>query len=156
MASTFQQTRSAIGATPGWLAHATQTLIGSRFFVAVFGVLFIAFLAHVTTAPDRLPPITRVDIVRMIGFAPPVAPAPELLPSDARAQAEKAAAAAKRAGLPYVQPYITKARTAVTTYREGHPQAVFHANCIGLGLSSFFLLLGLYLLARQESTRRYG
>ena len=154
MASTFQQTRSAIGATPGWLAHATQTLIGSRFFVAVFGVFFIAFLAHVTTAPDRLPPITKVDIVRMVGFAPPVAPAPDLLPSEARARAEQAAAAAKKAGLPYAQPYIAKARAAVTTYREGHPQAVFQANCIGLGISSFFLLLGLYLLARQETRAR--
>ena len=155
MASTFQQTRSAFAATPRWLAHATQTLIGSRFFVAVFGVFFIAFLAHVTTAPDRLPPITKVDIVRMVGFAPPIAPAPDL-PSEVREQAETAAAAAKTASVPYIQPYIAKAKQAVETYREGHPQAIFYANCIGLGLSSFFLLLGLYLLARQESRRRYG
>ena len=152
MASTFQQTRSAIGATPGWLAHATQTLIGSRFFVAVLGVFFIAFLAHVTTAPDRLPPIAKVDIVRLVGFAPPIAPAPDLLPSEARAEAERIA----QSGVPYLQPYLTKAGAAVTTYRDTHPQAIFHANCIGLALSSVFLLLGLYMLARQESTRRYG
>ena len=149
MASTFQQTRSAIRATPAWFANVGQTLIGSRFFVAVFGVFFIAFLAHVTTAPDRLPPITKVDIVRMIGFAPPIQPAPDL-PSQVREQAEKAA----HAGLPYVQPYLDKAGAAVSAYRSAHPEANFQANCIGLGLSSFLLLLGLYLLARQESRRR--
>lgn len=152
MASTFQQTRSAIAATPGWIAHAIQTLLGSRFFVAVLGVFFIAFLAHVTTAPDRLPPITRVDLVRIAGFAPPVGPAPDLLPSQAKEDAERLA----RSGVPYLQPYLNKAKAAATTYQEAHPQAIFYANCIGLGLSSFFLLLGLYLLARQESTRRYG
>ena len=142
MASTFQDTRSAIAATPAWLGHAVQTLIGSRFFVAVSGIFFIAFLAHVTSAPDRFPPFTSVNFLGIVGFAPDLGTAPQL-PSQVSEQVGKAA----NAGLPYLQDFFAK-------FMAGHPQATAYGNYLGLGLSAFFLLLGLYLLARQES-RRY-
>lgn len=142
MASTFQDTRAAIRATPAWLGHAAQTLIGSRFFVAVSGIFFIAFLAHVTFAPNRFPPITSVNLLRITGFAPDLGPAPQL-PSQVSAQVGNAT----QAGLPYVQDFIAK-------FMAGHPEATLYGNYIGLGVSALFLLLGLYLLARQES-RRY-
>ncbi len=141
MASTFQDTRSAIRATPAWLGHAIQTLIGSRFFVAVSGIFFIAFLAHVTSAPDRFPPFTTVNFLGIVGFAPDLGTAPQL-PSQVSEQAGKAA----EAGLPYVQDFIAK-------FMAGHPEATMYGNYLGLALSALFLLLGLYLLARQESDR---
>ncbi len=141
MASTFQDTRSAIRATPAWLGHAAQTLVGSRFFVAVSGIFFIAFLAHVTSAPDRFPPFTSVNFLGIVGFAPDMGAAPQL-PSQVSEQAGNAA----QAGLPYLQDAFAK-------FMTGHPEATVYGNYLGLGVSAFFLLLGVYLLARQESRR---
>lgn len=141
MASTFLDTRSALRATPAWLGHAVQTLVGSRFFVAVSGIFFIAFLAHVTTAPDRFPPFTSVNFLGIVGFAPDLGPAPQL-PSQIGEQAGKAMSA----GIPYLQDLFT-------SFMAGHPQATMYGNYLGLAVSALFLLLGLYLLARQESSR---
>ena len=142
MASTLQDTRSAIRATPAWLANATRTLIGSRFFVAVSGIFFIAFLAHVTSAPDRFPPFTPVNFLGIVGFAPDLGERPQL-PSQVSEQVGKAA----DAGLPYLQEFAAR-------LLAGNPEMVIYGNYIGLAISAVFLLLGLYLLAQQES-RRY-
>lgn len=142
MASTLQDTRSALRATPAWLGHAIQTLVGSRFFVAVSGIFFISFLAHITSAPDRFPPFTSVNFLGIVGFAPDLGPAPQL-PSQVSEQVGNAT----NAGLPYAQDFLTK-------FLAGHPETVPLGNFIGLAVSALCLLLGLYLLARQES-RRY-
>ena len=141
MASTFQETRSAIRATPAWVGHALQTLVGSRFFVAVSGIFFIAFLAHVTSAPDRFPPLTSVNFLGIVGFAPDLGAAPQL-PSAVSEQVGNATSA----GLPYVQDFISR-------FMAGHPEATVYGNYLGLAISALSLLLGLYLLARQENNR---
>jgi hypothetical protein len=142
------QTWGAVKATPGWLWGAAHTLMGSRFFVAVSALSFTAFFAHVTNAPTRFPPITVASVPAMLGFAPPVEARP-LAPDEVREQAGRAA----EAGIPYVQPYIDSAREAIAGYFGANTEAVVAGNYLGLALSGFALVLGLYLLARQELRR---
>ena len=139
--STFQETRSAIRATPAWVGHAVQSLVGSRFFVGVSGIFFISFLSHVTSAPDRLPPFRTAHFMSVMGFAPNVGAAPAL-PTEVSDQARSAA----DAGIPYVTDFVDG-------FVAGHPQAITHANIAGLTISAICLLIGLYMLARQESRK---
>jgi hypothetical protein len=149
MASIVKDTFAALGRTPGWLANAAHTLMGSRFFVATSGLFFVAFLGHVTFASHRFPPITKVAIAPLLGFAPPLETAPEV-PGVVSEQARLAA----DAGIPYLQPYIDQARTAVATFFGTTPDAVVWGNYTGLALSGVFFILGLYLMARQEVRTR--
>lgn len=149
MASIVKDTFSALGRTPGWLAGAAQTLLGSRFSVGTSGLFFVAFLAHVTNAPERFPPINRVAISSLLGFAPPVEAAPAL-PTEVSEQARAAA----EAGTPYVQSWVDEARIGVANYLGANPDAVVWGNYTGLAISSVVFLLSLYLLARQETKMR--
>lgn len=141
----LRETRSALKATPAWLSGATHTLLGSRFFVAVSALFFVAFLAHVTTAQTRFPPITRVSFSQIVSFAPTPAPAPDLPPEVLEKLAE-----ARRAGEPAAQRYVEEGVGKVGAYYAAHPEAVARSNYVGLVVSGLFLMLALYMLARQE------
>lgn len=148
--NTLADTRAAVRATPRWAGNFVQTLLGSRFFLAVSAIFFIAFLAHVTTAQTRFPPFTRIALSAVGAFAPEAAvPKPEL-PDEVSVHVQQAAAA----GMPYVQAFVTEKILQVRTFYDANPQAVMNTNYIGLGLSAFFFMLALYLLARQGSLRR--
>ncbi|MDX2152338.1 MAG: hypothetical protein SFV54_16490, partial [Bryobacteraceae bacterium] len=110
---------------------------------------FVAFLAHVKNAPERFPPITKVSISAMLGFAPAVE-APPAAPDAVADQARQAV----DAGIPYLQPYVDSARQSVAAFFGTNADAVAFANLTGLVVSGLFFLLGLYLLARQETTMR--
>ena len=149
LSSTLAETRAAVRATLNWAAHATQTLLGSRFFVALTGLLFVAFLAHVTVAQTRFPPITRASLTQILGFAPVQAPRPAL-PGEVSSRVEEA----KRAGQPYIQRFVAAQEAKVAAFYRANPSAVLYTNYVGLGVSGFFFMLGLYLLARQGTLRR--
>ena len=142
---TAKATFTALGKTPAWAGNALHTLLGSRFFVATSGLFFIAFLGHVTFASTRFPPITKVALGNVLGFAPDVGSAPAV-PGVVSTQAQNAV----NAGIPYVQPYIDQARIAIAAYFNTTPDAVVWGNYAGLVISGLFFMLGLYLLARQE------
>jgi hypothetical protein len=144
-----RDTFSAIGRTPAWLGQAAHTLVGSRFFVALSGLFFVAFFAHVTSASDRFPPITKFSFASVLGFAPPIEDRP-LAPDEVRTQAQNAL----NAGMPYAQPYIDQAKDAVVAYFSANKDAVVAGNYVGLIVSLICLITGLYLLARQELRRR--
>jgi hypothetical protein len=150
MSSTLKDTRSALRATPAWAGNFVQTLLGSRFFLAVTAIFFLSFLAHVSTAQERFPPFTRIALSAVSAFAPQAAGPAPALPEEVNAQVQQAVAA----GMPYAQAFLTEQVLKVRTYYDAHPQAVVTTNYIGLGVSGLLFMLALYLLARQGSLRR--
>lgn len=149
MPSTLANTRAALRATPAWTGNFVQMLLGSRFFLAVTALLFVAFLAHVTTAQTRFPPIARVSFTQIVSFAPQGAPRPAL-PSEVTAITDDIRAA----GRPHVQTFVDAQVAKVQAFYAANPEAMVATNYIGLGISGFFFVLALYLLARQGSLRR--
>jgi hypothetical protein len=147
--STIADTRAAIRATPKWAGNFLQTLLGSRFFVAVSALFFVAFLAHVTVAQTRFPPISRASFTQIVRFSPQPDARPAL-PDEVAAQAREAAAA----GQPYAQRFVGEQVAKVSAFYAANPQAVLYTNYVGLAVSGFFFMLALYLLARQGSLRR--
>jgi hypothetical protein len=148
MASIVQDTFAAIGKTPAWLGNAAHTLFGSRFFVATSALFFVAFLGAVTFADHRFPPITKVSFLSVVGFAP-AAPPPPQAPGEISGHVQQAV----DAGVPYIQPYVDQARVTVAAYFHTNPDAVVWGNYAGLVLSGLCFIIGLYLLARQETRR---
>jgi len=144
MSQTLADTRSALRATPRWAGNFVQTLLGSRFFLAVTALLFVAFLSHVTTAQNRFPPIARISFTQIVSFAPQGEPRPAL-PGEVSAQLREVAGA----GRPYLQTFVDEQRAKVRAFYADTPDAMMWTNYIGLGLSGFFFMLALYLLARQ-------
>lgn len=144
MSQTLADTRSALRATPKWAGNFVQTLLGSRFFVAVSALLFVAFFSHVMTAQNRFPPITRVSFTQIVSFAPQGEPRPAL-PGEVSAQLQEAASA----GRPYLDVFIGEQIAKVDAFYASTPEAMMWTNYIGLGVSGFFFLLALFLLTRQ-------
>jgi hypothetical protein len=147
--SLWDGTLGAIRSTPGWAVNAVHTLMGSRFFVGVTGLFFVAFLGHVRFASERFPPVTTVSFTHVLGFAPAVEQRP-LAPDEVRTQAAAAAEAAK----PYAQDWYGALSQRVADYFGAHSDAVVAGNYMGLTISGVLFLIGLYLLARQETRAR--
>ncbi|KAF0178978.1 MAG: hypothetical protein IV086_01020 [Hyphomonadaceae bacterium] len=131
----------------GRVSHALQGLLGSRFFVAVSGACLMAFLAHVLTAPDRFPQFVVINFQTM-GILPPLPPAPEL--PELSGTVKDAAHGAVQAGLPYVQQFLADVGAKISAWFAANPAAVVIGNYVGLVASGAALLLGAYLLARQQ------
>jgi hypothetical protein len=119
------------------LSQSLQMWIGSRFFVGLAGAAFITFFGHVLFAPERLPALGFINPYSLgLAYAPP--PAPELLPEVAAMQAKQAA----QAGLPYLWDALVKFFAV-----EGRTTAL---NTVMLAISSVGLVMGIYLLAKQD------
>lgn len=133
----------------GRLGLGIQTLLGSRFFVAVSALTMTAFLAHVLTAPERFPQFAVLSFQTM-GILPPLPPAPDL--PQLNGTAKDAVQGATSAGLPYVQAFLAEQGAKVKAYFAANPGSVVIGNYVGLLLSGAALGVGTYLLAQQRKT----
>lgn len=120
------------------LSLALQMWVGSRFFVGLAAAAFITFFGHVLFAPERFPALGFINPYALgLAYAPP--PAPDLLPEVAAIQAKQAA----HAGLPYLWDAVKKFFMV-----DGRTTAL---NVVLLAISSFGLVMGIYLLAKQDA-----
>lgn len=133
----------------GRLGRGVQTLLGSRFFVAVSALTMTAFLAHVLNAPERFPQFAVLSFQTM-GILPPLPPAPDL--PQVGATVKEAAHGAAQAGLPYLQAWLAEQGAKVKAYFAANPGSVVIGNYVGLVLSGAALGIGTYLLAQQRKT----
>lgn len=141
----FNGTISALKATPAWLGNAAHVLIGSRFYVAVSGMFFLSFMAHLFSAPTRFPPFVDINPLAFAGLGADLGPdlgAAPALPGEVETRAQSAA----ETGLGYAGNWLH-------AYFAEDSQRIVHANQAGLVISGIALLLGLWLMTRQEAKK---
>jgi hypothetical protein len=134
------------------LPEAVRQLVGSRFFVALSALSFVAFLSHAVFAPERFPPMAPLSPA-LWGLAPappPVSEFVELQPGIQQAAGEKAREALA-AGIPYAPGAAQWLYTALANAAFGGDfgRTTRFLNYIALGAWSALLWWSIYLLARR-------